>query len=338
LRGRLTPGRVAAGIVVLLILTVLILFRVPSDQYLLLPDVAHPVAPLVKVEGARTSSGSGSIYFLDVLERKASVFETLFPWIHADATLEPANAVVPPCSTTQQALQAQLQEMAFSQRVAATVALRRLGYHVVVRPTGVVVSQLISGTNAPCRLQPMDVIVAVDGTPTPTIAALHGVLGRVKPGAVVALRVRRGGRTLTVHIRTIAVPQEPGQALVGFAPDQAATFKLPVRISIDAGNVGGPSAGLAFTLEVMQKLGRDVTHGHRVAATGEMELDGSVAPIGGVRQKVVDARRADVDVLLVPAGENAKTARRYAKQSLRVVAVRNIGQALRALATLPQAQ
>lgn len=330
--------RVAGGIVVLLAATVLILANVPSGRYLLLPDIAHPVAPLVRVQGAqRPASGSGSIYFLDVIERRASELEALFPWIHSNSSLEPANEIVPPCASAQQAEQAQLQEMAFSQRVAATVALRQLGYHVAVRPTGVVVSQLIAGTNAPCNLQPMDVILAVNGMATPTTTALRSALGRVKPGAVVALRVRRGSKTLTVRIRTIAVPQEPSQALVGFAPEQAATFKLPIRVSIDAGNVGGPSAGLAFALEVMQKLGRNVTHGYRVAATGEMELDGSVAPIGGVRQKVVDAHKADVDVLLVPAGENAQLAQRYADH-LRVIPVRTFKQALQALATLPPAE
>ena len=321
---------------VLLVVAVLILARIPSGQYVLLPDVAHPVAPLVKVEGARTPKGAGQIYFLDVIEKKASELEKLFPWIHSDATFEPANDVVPPCSTGREAIQAQLQEMAFSQRVAATVALRRLGYHVVVHPTGVVVSQLIAGTNAPCKLQPMDVIVAVDGTPTPTTADLHSVLEHVEPGEVVALRVRRADRLLTVRVKTVDVGS--GQALVGFAPEQAATFKLPVRVSIDAGNVGGPSAGLAFALEVMQKLGRNVTHGYKVAATGEMELDGTVTPIGGVRQKVVDAHKADVDVLLVPAGENAKTARRYADKQLRVIPVHTFGQALRALTTLPRAR
>jgi PDZ domain-containing protein len=328
---------VAGGIALLALATIFILARVPSDKYLLLPDIAHPVAPLVRVQGAHPASGSGAIYFLDVFERRASVLETLFPWIHSDATLEPAGDVVPPCSTEQQANQAQQQEMAFSQRVAAAVALRRLGYHVVVRPTGVVVSQLIAGTNAPCKLQPMDVIVAVDGKPTPTISKLHSVLGSVKPGDVVVLRIHRGGRTLTQRIRTVAEKEVPGRAFIGIAAGQAATFKLPIRVSIDANGVGGPSAGLAFALEVMQKLGHDVTRGYRVAATGEMELNGAVGQIGGVRQKVVDASRDNVDVLLVPAGENAKLARRYAKH-LRVIAVRTFGQALHALATLPPKQ
>jgi len=322
------------AVVLLLLVAVLILIRIPSGKYILLPDIAHPVAPLVKVEGARTPPGSGSIYFLDVIERRASELERLFPWIHPDGTLVPAGDILPPCSTAGQAEQANLQEMTFSQHVAATVALRKLGYHVGVRPTGVVVSQLIGGTDAPCNLQPMDIVVAVDGKPTPTQSALHAALGRLEPGDVVRLRIRRGGKLLTVPIRTV---DEGGRALVGFVPEQAARFKLPVRVSIDAGNVGGPSAGLAFTLELLQKLGRNVTRGHRVAATGEMQLNGSVTPIGGVRQKVVDAHKANVEVLLVPAGENARTARRFAPNGLRIIPVRSLSQALHALATLPPA-
>jgi Lon-like protease len=337
LRRRLTPFRAASALVFLLLVTILILFSLPSGQYILLPDVAHPVAPLVRVQGARPAQ-AGALYFVDVKERKASELEALFPWIRPHSSLVPAGEIVPPCASASEAVAAELQEMAFSQRVAAAVALRKLGYHVVVRPTGVVVSQLIGGTNAPCNLQPMDVIVAVDGTPTPTVAALRGVLGRVKPGSFVALRIHRAGRTLTVRIRTVATVQEPDRALVGFAPDQSASIKLPIRVSIDASGIGGPSAGLAFALEVMQKLGHNVLHGHRVAATGEMELDGRVAPIGGVKQKTFGVRQAGADVFLVPAaGDNAREARRYAGH-VRIIPVRTFSQALHALATLPRAQ
>jgi PDZ domain-containing protein len=197
----------------------------------------------------------------------------------------------------------------------------------------VAVSQLIAGTHAPCNLQPADVIVAVDGTPTPTPEALHAALGRVQPGAVVKLRVHRGGKLLTVPVRTV---EAGGRALIGFVPDQSATIKLPIHVGIDANGIGGPSAGLAFALEVMQKLGRNVLHGHRVAATGEMALDGAVDPIGGVKQKTYGARKAGADVFLVTAGQNARDARRYAGP-LRIIPVHTLDQALHALATLPRA-
>lgn len=335
----LSPWRVVGPLAALFVLVLVLLYLVPSgdfpgqaSEYILLPDVAHPVSPLVQVQGAHPAK-SGVLYFVDVLERRASTLEALFPSLRPHSTLVPANEIVPPCASPAQAEAAAIQEMSFSQRVAAAVALRRLGYHVVVKPTGVVVSQLIAGTHAPCNLQPMDVVVAVDGTPTPTPTALHDALGKVHPGAVVKLRVRRAGRTITVPIQTVP---EDGRALVGFVPDQSASIKLPIKVAIDTSGIGGPSAGLAFTLEVMQKLGRNVLHGHKVAATGEMELNGQVAPIGGIKQKTYGVRQAGADVFLVPAGQNARDARRYAGP-VRIIPVHNIGQALRALATLPRA-
>ena len=332
MRRHLTPWRLVGIVVALLLVTFVILVRIPSGKYLLLVDRAHPVAPLVKVQGARPVD-SGALYFVDVREQTASVFETLFPWLHPHASFVPAGDIVAPCSTAAQADAAALQEMAFSQRVAAAVALRKLHYHVVVTPTGVVVAQVIGGTHAPCNLQPMDVVLAVDGTPTPTEASLRDVLARVKPGAVVKLRVRRAGKLLTVPIRTV---DQDGQALVGFVPNQSARFKLPRKVTIDSNGIGGPSAGLAFTLEVMQQLGRNVLHGHKVAATGEMELNGAVAPIGGIKQKTYGVRQAGADVFLVPAGQNARDARRYAGP-VRIIPVRSLDQALHDLATLPPA-
>ena len=110
-------------------------------------------------------------------------------------------------------------------------------------------------------------------------------------------------------------------------------IKLPRKVEIDLGQVGGPSAGLPFALEVLQELGTDVDHGRRVVATGEIELDGTVAPIGGVKQKVFGARKAGADLFLVPAGDNATEARRYAG-NLRIVPVESFQQALSVLRTI----
>jgi PDZ domain-containing protein len=111
--------------------------------------------------------------------------------------------------------------------------------------------------------------------------------------------------------------------------------RFPFRIRFDLGDVGGPSAGLAFALELLEKRGRDVDHGYKVAATGVLELDGTVTRIGGVKQKTFGARQAHVDVFLVPVdGDNAREAKRYA-HGLRIIPVESFQQALRALATLP---
>jgi Lon-like protease len=328
----LTPLRLAGVVVALLLVTAIVLYLVPSNEFLLLPDRAHPVAPLVRVQGGRDAHGPGGIYFVDVFQRRASMFESIFPWLHKDATLVPASLIVPPGVSDRAVRAADLREMSLSQKIAAAVALRRVGYNVTAKPAGVVVAALQDNSHAVGKLQPGDLIVAVDGKPTRTLARLRAALAHVKPGENVRLEVRRGAQRFTTSVRTIAAGS---RAIVGFAPEQAADIQLPVSVHIDAGNVGGPSAGLAFALEVMEKLGRNVDRGYRVAATGALELNGRVDPIGGVQQKTIGAREAHVEVFLVPAGDNAAIARRYAG-GLRIIAVKSFPQALHALATLPR--
>ena len=171
-------------------------------------------------------------------------------------------------------------------------------------------------------------------TPVWTPAELRARIGSHKPGDRVRLTVRGATGLRTVTLGTIADRADPSRPLIGVIVDQAATIKLPIAVSIDAQGVGGPSAGLAFALDLMEELGRDVDHGHRIAATGEIGLDGAVGPIGGVKQKTIGARKAKVDAFLVPAGDNAQEARRYA-DGLRIIPVKSFRQALRALATLP---
>ena len=263
------------------------------------------------------------------------MFESLFPWIHKGSTLVPARLIVPPGVSDKAVQQADLRAMTISQKVAAAVALRRLGYTVVAKPSGVIVAALDERSHAVGKLRPGDMIVSVNGAPTPTIAALRAQLSQAKPGDTVQLGLKRSTESLSISVRTIVDATNKKRAIVGFAPEQAAEIKLPLKVEIDAGNVGGPSAGLAFALEVMEELGHDVDHGYRVAATGALELNGSVTPIGGVKQKIFGAREAKADVFLVPAGDNAREARRYA-HGLRVIAVKTFPQALRALATLPR--
>jgi Lon-like protease len=335
MRRTIGVARVAGVLVGLAAVAAIVLYLLPSNDYILLPDVAHPVAPLVRVQNAHPAKGPGGIYFVDVFERRANRLESIFPFIRSGSTLVPANLIVPPGSDDKEVRQADLEEMSVSQRVAAAVALRRLGYHVHAVPDGVTVVDLEVGSHAVGKLQPDDVVVSVDQHPTPTIATLERRLKTFKPGAVVTLGVRRGRKTVAYTIPTIADPLDKKRAIIGFTPDQADSIHLPIRVLIDAGDVGGPSAGLAFALQVMEALGKNVDHGYKVAATGEMELDGNVDAIGGIKQKTFGARQAGVDVFLVPvAGDNAADAERYA-HGLRIIPVKSFPQALHALATLP---
>jgi PDZ domain-containing protein len=327
-----TPARLFIGGLVLLVV-VLGLLVLPSDEYIFLPDPAHPVAPLVTVPGGHDPT-RGGVYYVDVIVRKATWFERLFPGIHNGADLYPASAIDPPGVTDQLRRQLDLQDMQLSQQIAAAVALRAAGKKVVMRPVGVRATYVGQGLPAFGKLDPGDVIVAVDGTPTATLSDLRARMAKHKPGDIVVFTVRRGKQTLAVKMKTVAAGTgKDRKAIVGISTEQALDIHLPLQVRINAGSVGGPSAGVAFALDVMEELGRNVVHGLKIAATGEILPDGSIGPIGGIKQKTVGARAAHVDAFLVPAGDNAQEARKYA-DGLRIIPVDTFPQALRALATL----
>ena len=154
-------------------------------------------------------------------------------------------------------------------------------------------------------------------------------------GQTVRFTIVRDQKKQVVAVRTVAAGPKSKRAIVGFYVEQSDSIHLPIHVSIDSGDIGGPSAGLAFALDVLEKLGHNVDRGNKIAATGEIFLNGNVGPIGGIKQKTYGAREAGVDAFLVPAGQNATDAKRYA-DGLRIIPVKSFQQALRALATLPE--
>ena len=301
----------------------------PSDDYIFLPDPARPVEPLVQVQGEKDRPGPGGIYMVDVVIRKASLLEKYFPGVHQGATLVPAKVYNPQGVSEQIQRQQGLEEMSASQMIAAAVALRHLGYDVSSH--GAEVSAVDVGAPADGVLKPGDVILGAQGKDVSTPEGLRNIMAGVKPGEHVTLRIDRGGTEQTVTVGTKESTDKPPRAIMGILIQPK--LDLPVKIRINTGQIGGPSAGLAFALDIIDELGpADIDHGEKVAATGEMALDGSVEEIGGIKQKTFGARDAGADVFLVPDA-NAAAARKYA-DGLRIIPVSNLDEALHALATL----
>ncbi len=325
--------KLAAGALVLGAIALAAAWILPSDSYLVLPDRAKPLAERVEVEGERPNA-EGGIYYLDVVVRQASLLEELVSSARPDgADLVPEHALFAPGSSIEDRREQNLRRMSRSQEIAAAVALRELGYDVEAEPDGALIVAVGEDTPADGRLAPTEVIVGVDGEPVRTPEDLRRLIAEREPGEEVTLRVRAEGEARNVTLRTVESAQEEGRPVVGIQVEQFAEIELPLDVEIDLGAVGGPSAGLAFALDIVEEVRGDVDGGLRVAATGELELDGDVVTIGGVKQKVIGAQRADIDVMLGPAGDNAAEARRQAGD-LRVIPVESFRQALRALATV----
>jgi PDZ domain-containing protein len=329
-----SPGRLAGAGVALFGIVLLVLWLTPSNEYIFLPDRARPVAPLVTIAGHKPPAVAGGIYFVDVLVRKATLLERLFPSIHEGGQLVPAGEVRAPGQSDRERRQADLRQMSRSQQIAEYVALKAAGYRVRATSTGALVDDVDPSKPAAGKIQPTDVIVSVDATPVRRVTDLRRLIRAHPVGTLLSIGVRRGSSLRQVAVRSAADPAQRGAPVIGVLTEQAADIHLPVSVRINAGDVGGPSAGLAFALDVLEELGRNVDHGQKVAATGEIELDGSIGPIGGVTQKVIGVRRSGVHVFLVPAGDNAREAQRHA-HGVRIIPVHNFQQALSALAKLP---
>jgi PDZ domain-containing protein len=273
-------------------------------------------------EGER--GGAAGVYMVDILVRRANLFERLFPQIYDGARLVPDEQVNPAGLSESERRQQSLQEMSTSQQIAIAVALRRLGHAVPSRGAEVVAVQ--DGWPAVGKLEPGDVIVAAEGEKVTSPESLRDVLRGHRPGATVAITLDRKGATRKLDVGTRAAEGER-RALMGVIVQPELEF--PVDVRIDAGDIGGPSAGLAFALDVIDELGADVDGGRRIAVTGALDLNGDVLAVGGVAQKTLGARDVDADVFVVPA-PNAAEARRYA-DGLEIVPVSTFREALTAL-------
>jgi Lon-like protease len=309
----------------------LALTLIPSDHYIVLPDKARPTDPLVEIPGEDAQTSEDGVYMVDVRIGRASLLERIFPGIHDGADLLPERAINPAGVSDRQRRRSSLNAMSRSQLIAITVALRELGHEVEVTPAGAEVVLVQPDTPADGELEVGDLIVEAGGEEVQSTGDLRRATGDVTPGEDVDLTVERGDETVELTLPTIASPDDPERAVVGVQVQDAEEFEFPLDIEIDAGAIGGPSAGLAFALDIVDELGEDLDRGRKVVATGELALDGQVHPIGGVKQKAIGAREAGADIFLVPDANAADA--RAAADDLEVVAVSNFAEALAALAT-----
>ena len=159
------------------------------------------------------------------------------------STLVPRDQVVPPGSSFEARHEDALREMARSEKVAAAVALKQAGFKVKTTNKGALVEAVASDAPAATKLDEGDVIVAARGKPILTPGQLRAAFTGVHPGDNVVLRVRRDGQLKTVTVRTVESQREKGRAIIGIIVAQAADIKLPIKVDINLGQVGGRRPG-----------------------------------------------------------------------------------------------
>ena len=322
--------------------------------YALTPGDATNVAPLISVRGLATDPHRDAIMLTDVYLSTLTAWQWLYMHLQSHVEFVPASELVDPGVPASQ-IQAQgYLEMADSKQAAEVAALRALGWRVPLTPAGATVTAVLSGSPAFGRLHVGDRVVRVDGHAIDSACALVGVVHDVAAGTLLHLGVERvhisaGGAmtyasTQTVTLRTRANHGEgaspctnvtgPARSYLGLSSEDAWHVALPGRISIQTTSIGGPSAGLAMTLALIDRLSAGSLTGHHVvAATGTMSPGGQVGDVGGVAEKTIAVARAGAQIFFVPQVE-VPVANAVAPASLHVIGVTSLAQVLRDLRAL----
>lgn len=316
------------------------------------PSSAQPVNDRVRLgdlpDDLSQFPPEASVYFVTVTEPRQSILSW---WVGRD---EPAIEFLTEeqrfgIQTPEQRRVFALESMRTSEQVAQFVALGRLGFEVEVVPGDVLVQQLVcleaSEDAQTCLrespsaavLEPGDRLLEADGVVLDGVEDLSRVVGAKRPGDTVELLIDRpqtGEFRATVELTSS--PTEPERTIVGFIPFDTRRVVLPFELSIDTGRIGGPSAGLAFTLTLIDQLTPgELTGGRDIAVTGTMELDGTVGAIGGLRQKASAVAQAGVEIFLVPAAQrddDIEAARIAAGDRVEIIPVATLDEALDVLA------
>lgn len=322
-----------SGVVVLAVLIGLAFFAAPAVGYVaLVPGPTFNTLgtsggkPLISITGAPTSTSQGQLRMLTVGEiDKINVWQVLRGWFDPNTAIVPKETVIPPGESQKQVDQQNTDDFRQSQSSAITSALRYEGY-----PVKLIIAKVTAGDPADGHLRAGDVITTVNGKKVLSSADLVGAVQAKPAGTTLAIGYLRNGVAGTTDITT--GKGSDGRPQLGVTINQ--TQPSPLKVSFTLENVGGPSAGLMFTLGIIDKLDpADLTGGKVIAGTGTIDDDGNVGEIGGIQQKMVGAYDAGARYFLAPAGNCGEALQRPVK-GLEMIKVSNLTDALTALQDL----
>jgi PDZ domain-containing protein len=325
-------------VLALFVVVVVVASRWNLNYYALQPGSAQSVQQFITVPPTKAHPVRHPVLLTDVQIARVNALSYLYYQMQGDTSLEQVDDVTGGTAPSQLNAQGDL-EMSQAEAAAKTAALRRLGYTVTATPSGAVIFGTFPGTPAYEALNVGDVVTAVNGVPTPTARALTTILSKYHSGQTVILTVRKGGTAapapVPVTLRSTVVDLGAGENVtldLGIEPEDQIDYAYPFPVTIDVTNIGGPSAGLAMTLGVIDALtSGSVTGGRTVAATGTIDSAGDVGDVGGVAQKTVAVENAGASIFLVPPQEYG-AAMSKDRPGLKVYAVSTLDQALRVLA------
>ena len=317
------PLYLAGGLLFVGVLSV-ILWNLEIPYLAWSPGPVSDAADAIEIDGPEIYTPEGELLMLTVQSQDVNIFEALIAGFDPTIDLVERQRLRPPDESDEEYRTRVLTQMDDSQQRAITVALAQLGYEMV--PQDVIINEIVVGLPADGVLELGDSIRSVNGEEVTRATDVTDALAGLAPGEDVTIAVIRDGTDQEFTITLAARDDDPDAPIVGIVVRELS--EPPFGVQIEAGNVGGPSAGMMHTLAIIDTLTPgELTKGHVIAGSGTINIDGSVGNIGGIRQKVAAAEAAGASIILVPAGnyEEALTADR---NDIEIVPISNLEEAV----------
>lgn len=302
---------------------------VPLPYYSLGPGPAREVQPLIRVSGHQEFPSQGKLIMTTVRFHAVSALGVVVAWLDPHQSVVSQEVLYPPGETADQEAQRALSQMDQSKIDAAYVVLSRLANYPKEHGDGALIEGIYAGCPAEGKLFAGDTLQSIDGVSVHSQKEAGKALDALPLGDPITLEVRAAGESheITLTRRQCAGSSRPvlGVNLID---------RFPFDVQISSGDVGGPSAGLMWALGLYDLLTPgDLTAGRTIAGTGEISVDGTVGPIGGIEDKIVAAERAGAGVFLVPS-KNMAELKGVDTGDMKLISVSSFQQALDALASL----
>lgn len=322
-------------VVVPLAVLVAAAFLVPLPYYLVSPGSVRPAEQRIDISGAESFPSDGEVLFTTIFESQATPALLVRAWMDDAVEIKTRDELYPD-GDIERSRRESRQRMDISKLVATKVALGYVGIEAEFDARGARVLGVVEDGPSDGLVRLDDVIVEVDGDEVGMPADIAEHLGDRDPGDRVEVVVDRGGRETELDLTLGAAPDEVDRPILGVEVEPAdPVVASPVSVRVDSGKVSGPSAGLAWTLAIIDRLTPgSLTDGRRVAVTGQIYDDGTVGPIGGLPQKVSAVRRAGVELFIYPEAtsrEEEREMRRIAGDAVELHAVSTIDEAVEVL-------
>ena len=286
------------------LITVLVLAGLSvAASAIVVPFYAYNPGPVYEIDNFVDAAGgelNGEFYMLTIIQHEASALEGFLAMFDPTVDLYERAVINPDDLTPEERRLRNLQLQQSSQESAQLVALSYLGYELT--GDGALVVAVLEGVPADGILLVGDIVTGVNGIRVFSNTELAPIISESEIGETVTLTVLRGEETLDLVLELTSLESDPDRPVVGFSSSIFRPRAIdPPEFDIDSRNVGGPSAGLMYTLGLIDLLSdSDLLEGRNIAGTGTIRRDTSVGPIGGIRQKVVAAEAAGAEAMFVP--------------------------------------